>query len=29
MVIMGEGTLLFNIDDTGISLEPGSLSGDG
>lgn len=26
MVVMGEGTLLFNIDDTGISLEPGSLS---
>jgi hypothetical protein len=29
MVILGEGTLLFNIDDTGISLEPGSLSDDG
>jgi hypothetical protein len=29
MVLMGEGTLLFNIDDTGISLEPDSLSDDG
>ena len=27
-VMMGEGTLLFNIDDTGISLEPGSLGED-
>lgn len=27
-VILGEGTLLFNIDDTGISLEPGSLADD-
>jgi len=25
MVILGQGTLLLNIDDTGISLEPGSL----
>lgn len=28
-VVMGEGSLLFNIDQTGISLEPGSLTGDG
>lgn len=27
-VIMGEGTLLFNIDEKGIGLEPGSLDAD-